>query len=263
MRLVSSFLLLLFSICANAGIITARSYLVTDDHGLVITGKNADHVQPIASITKLMTVMVVLDAEQPKDELIKLDWSKATKYHTRLPRTIKKLTRDDLIDLAIVKSDNFAAWTLCASYSGGVDSCVAAMNQKAQQLNMANTQFVDPTGLEKGNVSNAYDLVRMVMIASTYLDITDASNKPKVSIEVKKHWWEFKNTNPLVKADGEIHVSKTGYIGVASGGCIVMYLETNLGPRIVVLLGSHNTHTRIPEAEEIILTVTSNDIRVK
>ena len=81
-------LLIVFSDLANAGLITARSYLVTDDHGLVITSKNADHVQPIASITKLMTVMVVLDAEQPKDQLIKLDWSKATKYHTRLPRCL-------------------------------------------------------------------------------------------------------------------------------------------------------------------------------
>ena len=262
MRLVSSFILLLFSLCANAGLITARSYLVTDNHGVIITQKNADHVQPIASITKLMTVMIVLDAEQPKDQLIKLDWSKATKYHTRLPRTIKKLTRDDLIDLAIVKSDNFAAYTLCANYLGGIDSCIAAMNRKAQELNMKNTRFVDPTGLEEGNVSNCYDLVSMVMQASTYLDINDASNKPKVSIEVKKHWWEFKNTNPLVKANGEIHVSKTGYIGGASGGCIVMYLETNQGPRIVVLLGSHNTHTRIEEAENIVLTVTSTDIRV-
>jgi len=254
---------LIFSLTTTAGLITARSYLVTDDHGIVITGKNADHVQPIASITKLMTVMVVLDAEQPKDELIKLDWTKTAKYHTRLPRTIKKLTRDDLIDLAIVKSDNFAAWTLCANYPGGVDSCISAMNHKAQALNMDNTKFVDPTGLDEGNVSNTYDLVRMVMIASTYLDITDASDKPKVIIEVKKHWWEFKNTNPLVRANGDIHVSKTGYIGGASGGCIVMYLETNQGPRIVVLLGSKNTHTRIPEAEEIILTVTSSDIKVK
>ena len=255
-------LLIVFSDLANAGLITARSYLVTDDHGLVITSKNADHVQPIASITKLMTVMVVLDAEQPKDQLIKLDWSKATKYHTRLPRTIKKLTRDDLIDLAIVKSDNFAAYTLCANYPNGIDGCISAMNRKAQELNMKNTRFVDPTGLDEGNVSNAYDLVRMVMQASTYLDITDASNKPKVSIEVKKHWWEFKNTNPLVKANGQIHVSKTGYIGGASGGCIVMYLETDQGPRIVVLLGSHNTHTRIEEAENIVLTVTSTDIKV-
>jgi D-alanyl-D-alanine carboxypeptidase len=210
-----------------------------------------------------MTVMVVLDAQQSKDEIIKLDWTKAIKYHTRLPRTVKSLTRDDLIDLAIVKSDNFAAYTLCANYPGGTDMCISAMNHKAQELNMANTRFVDPTGLEEENVSNATDLVRMVMVASTYLDITDASSKPKVSIEVKKHWWEFKNTNPLVKSGNDIHVSKTGYIGGASGGCIVMYLETDLGPRIVVLLGSHNTHTRIEEAENIILTVTSTDIKIK
>ena len=262
MKYLLAALLAVFSWTADAKLITARSYLVTDDHGIVITQKNADHIQPIASITKLMTVIVVLDAEQPKEELIKLDWSKTVKYHTRLPRTIKKLTRDDLIDLAIVKSDNFAAYTLCSNYPGGVDGCVKAMNQKAQVLNMTNTRFVDPTGLEEGNVSNAYDLVHMVMIASTYLDITDASNKPKVSIEVKKHWWEFKNTNPLVKANSDIHVSKTGYIGEPSGGCIVMYLETDVGPRIVVLLGSHNTHTRIDEVEEIILTVTSTDIKV-
>ena len=119
-------LLLLF--CLNAHAVTAKSYLVTDTQGQTVVEKDADQPRPIASITKLMTVMVVLDAHQNLDDVITLNYKLARQYHTHLPRSVKTLTRQELIDLAMVKSDNFAAYTLCAMYPSGVDSCIDAMN---------------------------------------------------------------------------------------------------------------------------------------
>jgi len=253
-------LTLIFSLAAQADI-TARSWIVADGRGNTISEKDSLHVQPIASITKLMTVLVVLKADQPKEEMIKLNWPDAKMYHTRLPHSVKSLTRDQLMDLALIKSDNFAARQLCNNYPGGNSNCILQMNQEAERLGMIHTHFDDATGLDEDNVSTAYDLVKLVLEASKYPDITEAGGNPVVKINVKKHWWEFKNTNPLVKENSGIRVSKTGYIH-QSGGCIAMLVDTDLGPRVIVLLGSKNTHTRIPEAEELILNVSNKSISV-
>lgn len=243
---------LVFALPAKADYITAKSFLVTDNQGQVITEKNADRTQPIASITKLMTAIVVLNANQNLDEELKLDFKKSNVYHTRLPRTLKTLSRGELLQLAIIKSDNFAAWTLCANYPGGVDRCVAEMNHEALEFGMYSTHFTDPTGLDEGNVSNARDLVKLVLVASLHPEITDASGKPSVSIRIKKRWWDFWNTNSLVRRNNDqIIVSKTGYIH-ESGGCLVMLLDTNIGKRVIILLGSKNTKTRVPEALDLI-----------
>jgi serine-type D-Ala-D-Ala endopeptidase (penicillin-binding protein 7) len=249
-----AFFIVNFLTNANAAI-TARSFLVTDSKGAALTEKNADHLQPIASITKLMTVMVVLNAHQDLDEQVLLNFKLSRRYHTRLPRNLKTLSRRELIQLAIVKSDNFAAYTLCDNYPGGVASCVSMMNLEAARLGMTNTRFEDPTGLDVGNVSNARDLSRMVLAANYYDEIVDASSKKKVSIPTRKSHTDFPNTNPLVrKGDENIVISKTGYIG-ASGGCVVMMVDTPQGPRVVVLLGSRNTKTRIPEAKSIMASL--------
>jgi D-alanyl-D-alanine endopeptidase (penicillin-binding protein 7) len=239
------FVLLLLSnnVFAN---VTAKSYLVTDTHGQVLNERDADHQRPIASITKLMTVMVVLDAHQPLDEDIKLNYKLTRTYHTKLPRSIKTLTRHELIDLAMVKSDNFAAYTLCANYPGGVDHCLYAMNTKATMLGMHQTQYTDPTGLEETNVSTARDLIKLIISASAYPEIV-GSTRSSVDLKVKKRWWQFNNTNPLVRATDDVIVSKTGYIH-QSGGCVVMLMNTQFGQRIVAVLGSKNTRTRFPEA---------------
>ena len=160
------FLLLLFLIFAlptQANPITAKSFLVADNRGEVILERNADRVQPIASITKLMTAIVVLNLHQDLSEELPLDFKKSKVYHTRLPRTLKTLSRGELLQLAIVKSDNFAAYTLCANYPGGVDRCVAEMNHQALEFGMYSTRFADPTGLDQGNMSNARDLVKLVL----------------------------------------------------------------------------------------------------
>jgi D-alanyl-D-alanine endopeptidase (penicillin-binding protein 7) len=136
------------------------------------------------------------------------------------------------------------------------------MNHQALEFGMYSTRFADPTGLDQGNMSNARDLVKLVLVASRHPEITDASGKPSVSIRVKKRWWEFGNTNPLVRRSDSIVVSKTGYIH-ESGGCVVMLLDTELGQRVIVVLGSKNTRTRIPEAEEISLVVSGSDVDVR
>jgi D-alanyl-D-alanine endopeptidase (penicillin-binding protein 7) len=254
-------IVLLFATTANALPVTAKSYMVVDHRGTVVSEKNADQVRSIASITKLMTAVVVLNSDQNLDEYLKLNFNHAKYYHTRLPRTLKKLTRHQLLELALVKSDNFAAYTLCEHYQGGVDSCIADMNKTAREIGMTNTTFFGPAGLDSRNTSTARDLVKLVMLARHYPQITQASSKSVVKVRIKKQWWKFGNTNPLVKKNKNIIVSKTGYIS-ASGGCIVMLLDTEVGERIVVLLHSKNTRTRIPEAAKIAVTVSHSDVSV-
>lgn len=255
----------LFFLSANAlafpGNITAKSFLVTDAAGEPILERSADQLQPIASITKLMTAIVVLDAEQDLEEELAIPWQLSKKYHTRLPRSVKRLSRHTLLNLAIVKSDNLAAYTLCANYPGGVDNCVRAMNTKASSMQLTNTRYTDPTGLDETNVSTARELAQLVRLAGQYKHITDASGMQQVSIKVKRRWWQFGNTNPLVRKSDNIRVSKTGYIN-ASGGCLVMLVNTEVGERVIVLLNSKNTRTRIPEAEQIAVTVSNSDIRL-
>ncbi len=240
------FLGLLFSLVCQAAPVTAKSYIVSDLQGQIFQEFQADSPRPIASITKLMTVVVVLDTKLPLDEAVPLNFKLAGRYHTHLPRRLKTLTRGELIDLAMVKSDNFAAYHLCSSYPGGVDDCVQAMNAKAKTLSMTSTVYTDPTGLDSTNISTARDLVKLMIMARTYPEIV-SSTKPKVDIQVKRRWWQFWNTNPLVRKGEDVVVSKTGYIS-SSGGCLVMLINTDYGQRIVALLGSRNTHTRIPEA---------------
>ena len=231
------FFLILVSLSLNslAKDITATSWIVANGDGDIIQSENMYEHRSIASITKLMTVMVVLDADQDLSEYI------------------KPYTRRELIQLAIVHSDNRASETLCLNYPGGRSKCVQAMNDKARSLGMINSSFVDPTGLGVMNASTAYDLIKLVRAAELYPEIVRASNMKEVKIEKavkkKKRYLVYRNTNPLV-ATKQFIISKTGYIR-ASGGCIVMMLDTDAGRRIVILLNSKNTRTRIPEADLI------------
>lgn len=227
------FCLLALILNAQAAPVTAVSWAVADETGRVLRSDNPDEVRAIGSITKLMTVMVVLDAG--------LD-----------PRVaIGKYTREQLIQLALVKSDNRAADQLCNAFPGGRQGCIYAMNAKARSLFMYNTKFVEPTGLSVFNVSTANELINLVMAAEAYPLIVEASGTSTAKIKVKKKWFVFHNTNPLIGYKQNIIVSKTGYIK-ASGGCLVMMLDTEVGRRILVLLGSKNTRTRIPEAEIVL-----------
>lgn len=212
--------------------VTAQSWLVANEDGKILSGENTKEIRSIASITKLMTAMVVLDAQQNLNEL-------------------KPYTRKELIQLALVKSDNQAAKNLCQYYPGGTQPCVYAMNQKAKALGLTQTKFIEPTGLSVFNVSTAEELITLVSEAKKYPEIVEASGLSEVKIKMKKKWFVFHNTNPIIGREHNTIVSKTGYIR-ASGGCIVMLMNTDIGKRIVVVLGSKNTKTRIPEAEFLV-----------
>lgn len=216
--------------------VTAQAWLIADENGKIIEGTHTTEVRSIASITKLMTSMVILDSGVSLTETL------SKKLYNRT------VTRQDLIELSIVKSDNTAAKMLCDTYPTGYLDCITAMNKKAETLGMYKTSFVDPTGLYNDNVSTAEDLIKLVKAASGYSAIVTASNTDKITWnQSKKQTIQFNNTNTLVGKGADFIVSKTGWIR-ASGGCIVMMLKTINGVRTVVLLGSKNTKTRIPEA---------------
>jgi D-alanyl-D-alanine carboxypeptidase len=225
---------LLFVSNAFAVNITAQSWLETDDKGNLIEGSNITEVRSIASITKLMTVMAVIDSNPNMQE------------------KIGKYTREQLIQMALVKSDNNAAKALCDNFPGGRFECIKYMNSKAIYLGMLRTKFVEPTGLSPMNISTALDLLRLVFESSHYPEIVKASQTAVLTIKTGKQVQTFNNTNPIVGKRHNFIVSKTGTTN-AAGGCIVMMLDTEIGRRIVIVLGSKNGKARIPEAEFIAL----------
>jgi len=225
---------LLFVSNAFAVNITAQSWLETDDKGNLIEGSNITEVRSIASITKLMTVMAVIDSNPNMQE------------------KIGKYTREQLIQMALVKSDNNAAKALCDNFPGGRFECIKYMNSKAIYLGMFKTKFVEPTGLSPMNISTALDLLRLVFESSHYPEIVKASQTAVLTVKTGKQVQTFNNTNPIVGKRHSFIVSKTGTTN-AAGGCIVMMLDTEVGRRIVIVLGSKNGRLRIPEAEFIAL----------
>lgn len=214
--------------------VTAHSWLVADGNGKIIHGENMDDSRSIASITKLMTAMVVIDAGQDPKQLL------------------GRYTREQHIQLALVKSSNESAITLCDKYPGGKPKCIRDMNEKAISLGMLNTKFVEASGLSPMNISTSKELLQLTIAASYYPEIIEASKTSQVKIQIKKKWFFFNNTNPIIGKRHNFIVSKTGTT-TAAGGCIVMMLDTDIGRRIVVVLGSKNGKTRIPEAEFIAL----------
>ena len=225
---------LLFVSNAFAVNITAQSWLETDDQGNLIEGYNITEVRSIASITKLMTVMAIIDNNQNMQE------------------KLGKYTREQHIQLALVKSDNNSAKVLCDNFPGGRFECIKYMNSKAIYLGMLRTKFVEPTGLSPMNISTALDLLRLVFESSHYPEIVKASQTAVLTIKTGKQVRTFNNTNPIVGKRHNFIVSKTGTTN-AAGGCIVMMIDTEVGRRIVIVLGSKNGKARIPEAEFIAL----------
>jgi D-alanyl-D-alanine endopeptidase (penicillin-binding protein 7) len=163
-----------------------------------------------------------------------------------------KYTREQHIQLALVKSDNNSAKVLCENFPGGRFQCIRYMNEKAYVLGMIKTKFIDPTGLSPMNISTALDLLKLVFEASYYPEIVKASQTAVLTIKTGKQVQTFNNTNPIVGKRHSFIVSKTGTTN-AAGGCIVMMVDTEVGRRIVIILGSKNGKVRIPEAEFIAL----------
>lgn len=251
-RRLALFFCFFLSTPAVSAPLTAKSWLVTDGEGNYIAGDNIYDVRSIASVTKLMTVVTILDNRLDLDSPLDIKFTSNSKKKNRKVRSspYDNTTRRQLIDLAMVRSDNNAARLLCTTYPTGYDNCIRDMNIKARSLGMINSVFYDPTGLDDRNNSTAKDLVLLVQAGLLYSEVVNASHKSKIQIKIKKRWFLGKNTNPLIGTKHDIQVSKTGWTTKA-GGCIVMLMDTDRGRRIVIVLGSRTIKSRIPEAEFI------------
>ena len=232
----------------------SSSALVQDaETGEIVYGKNAEAVVPIASITKLMTAMVILDAGLDLDEKITLSREDAVQMkgsRSRL-RSGLSLTRGELLLLALMSSENRAAAALGQNYPGGLEAFVDAMNAKAAALQMDESRFVEPTGLSPANVSTASDLAKMVRAAHEYPLIRDYSTKSRATVRASGRPLQYGNTNNLVRSSyWEIGLSKTGYISEA-GRCLVMQVRLAEKDLIVVLLDSWGKHSRIGDANRL------------
>jgi len=236
--------------------LASANALVFDTHaGQAIYSKDADAVTPIASVTKLMTAMVILDGAQPMDEMLSVDIGDIDLLkgsHSRL-RLGSELSRHDMLRLALMASENRAASSLARHYPGGTQAFVAAMNEKARSLGMTHTYFNDPTGLSSENVATAHDLARMVQAAADYPLIREFTTTPSHYVEVQPtgQLIGFNNTNSLVKSGTwDIQVSKTGFIREA-GKCLVMLATIASRPVVIVLLDSYGRLTRIGDANRV------------
>jgi D-alanyl-D-alanine endopeptidase (penicillin-binding protein 7) len=234
--------------------VRSAAALVLDQRtGEVLFEKNAGAVVPIASITKLMTAMVVLDAALDLGEIIPItrediDFLKGS--HSRLP-VGAKVTREHALLLALMSSENRAAHALGRTYPGGETAFVEAMNRKAEALGMVNSEFHDPTGLSSGNVSTAKDLSLMVAAAHGYPVIRELTTTASAHVDIGRYPMGYQNTNPLVKSSSwTIGLSKTGYIQEA-GKCLVMQAWVAGRPTVMVLLDSNGKLTRIADANRI------------
>jgi D-alanyl-D-alanine endopeptidase (penicillin-binding protein 7) len=223
---------------------TTQSYIVADEYGGIIKESGGSDIRSIASISKLMVAVLV--ADQDMDELLQIP--KVRKFQTRIPSRTRSLSRQELLTLSLVKSDNFAAQILC----NNIDNCVERMNGKALELGMWSTHFSDPTGLHDENVSTASDLVLLAIEASRHRLLKDISRMPKALIETAGKPIEVWNTNPLTQTL-DVVLSKTGTTSKA-GGCILAIIDTALGRRVFILLGSKNGRTRIQDLRKLIAT---------
>ncbi len=232
----------------------SSSAIVLDaETGEIVHEKNADAVVPIASITKLMTAIVILDAGLDLEEKIVLGREDAVGMkgsRSRL-RTGLALSRKDLLLLALMSSENRAAAALGRSYPGGLEAFADAMNAKAEVLQMTDSRFVEPTGLSPANVSSARDLAKLVRKAHEYELIREFSTQDRATVRASGRPLNYGNTNGLVRSKyWEIELSKTGYISEA-GRCLVMHVRLASKDLIVVLLDSWGKHSRVGDANRI------------
>jgi serine-type D-Ala-D-Ala endopeptidase (penicillin-binding protein 7) len=228
--------------------------LVLDATGSsVLYARHSDVAMPIASITKLMTSLVVMDAGQPLDETIEITVEDASHRRGDVSRLTPGtgLTRGDLMHLALMASENRAAHALGRSYPGGLEACVAAMNAKARELGMTNSHFVEPTGLSDENVASAEDLSKLVMAAAKVPAIREYSTDTSYEVQVGRRMLTYRSTDSLTsKPDWDIVVQKTGYIAHA-GRCLVMQTIIEARTVVIVLLNSYGKRTRVADARRI------------
>jgi D-alanyl-D-alanine endopeptidase (penicillin-binding protein 7) len=232
----------------------SSSVLIVDQSdSTVLYSRNADVAAPIASITKLMTALVVMDAKQPLDEPIQIsdadrDFPKGAFSRLTVGTT---LTRGDLMHLALMSSENRAAHALGNNYPGGMPAFVAAMNAKARALGMTSAHFVDSNGLSSQNVASPEDLSKLVIAASKNRTIREYSTDKNYAVKVHRRMVQYRNTDNLVgNPSWNIVVQKTGYITEA-GKCLVMAAVIQGRSVVIVLLDSFGKYTRVADAQRI------------
>ncbi len=232
---------------------SAYALVVDQDTNEILMQKNPDEVSSIASITKLMTAMITLDAGLPLDEQLQVvrDDRTAAGWNGSSLRPGVRLTRAQAMHLALMSSENHAAQLLGRTYPGGMEAAVAAMNAKARALGMNDSSFADPTGLSPQNRASANDLVRMVKAAYDYPQIREFSVSTEYALPVGKHELRYHNTNKLTShADWQIGLQKTGYIN-AAGRCLVMQTVIEGRRVVMVLLDSIGKYSRFADAQRI------------
>jgi len=232
---------------------SACAWVEDQQTGELFVQKRATAVLPIASITKLMTAMVTLDAQLDLQELISIEPEDVdTLRHSRSRlRVGTVITRGDAMLLALMASENRCAHALGRTYPGGINAFIAAMNAKAQSLGLIDTHFEDPVGLSSGNVSTARELARMVDAAYQYPLVREFSTREGAAVQLGYRTMTFRNSNRLVRSPRwQIGLSKTGYIDEA-GRCLVMQAQVAQRPVLIVLLDGHGKLTRFADADRI------------
>ncbi len=219
----------------------------------VLLSKNAMDVRPIASLTKLMTAAVILDAHLPMDQVIEITDADidTLKWSSSRLRPGMKLSREELLKLALMSSENRAAHALARTYPGGIDAFMLAMNRKAQLLGMTQTRYIDPTGLSPQNESSAHDLALLVKAVYAYPLIREFSTHEKSTVDVGHRELQYRNTDHLIFNRGwDILLQKTGYINEA-GHCLVLNAVVQGRKVIVVLLDAWGKYSHFGDAERI------------
>jgi D-alanyl-D-alanine endopeptidase (penicillin-binding protein 7) len=240
-------------LAAPRGLRSTAALVLDTTHSSVLFSLHAQVAMPIASITKLMTALVVTDAAQPLDE--DLTVTAEDVFHGKGTRSRltpgTHLTRADLMHLALMASENRAAHALGRNFPGGLEACVAAMNAKARELGMTSTHFVEPTGLSEENVASPEDLSKLVMAAAKVPAIREFSTDGDYEVQIGRRMVRFRTTDSLVtRPDWKIEVQKTGYISSA-GRCLVMQTVIEDRTIVIVLLNSYGKRTRVADARRI------------
>lgn len=229
------------------------AYVIDQDTNEVLLSKNDQAVLPIASITKLMTGVVISEAKLSMDESITItqddvDTEKGSSSRLKVGTT---LTRGELLHLSLMASENRAAHALGRTYPGGLQAFVDLMNAKAAALGMRDTRYIEPTGLSSKNQSSAKDLATLVSLAYQDPILRELSTSPSHQVEVGKHTLNYKTTNRLIKnPNWDIGLQKTGYISEA-GQCLVMQAKIAGRKLIMVFLDSAGKLSRIADAERV------------
>ena len=237
----------------DLGLNSSVALVMDPGSGKVLFEKNDDAVLPVASLTKLMTGLIITQAKLPMKQSIEItsdDVDRLKNSASRL-RVGTKLSRADALQLALMSSENRAAHALGRTFPGGLEAFVAAMNAKARQLGMANTRFVDPTGLSPDNRSTAHDVALLAAAAARVPTLRNFSTVQRAQLTTGKRTLVYNNSNRLVKnPEWDIQLQKTGYI-VEAGQCVAMHVQVEGKDLIMVLLDAGDKRSRSADAERL------------